>query len=89
MDILIVLVHFLLISYKELILVKNTLISLGFFGGEKTYQSWNGLEDLDKLKNDRTFNVRYLYRRIWEPRFYDNETDNYQQDHYQLHWVKS
>jgi iron complex outermembrane receptor protein len=22
----------------------------------------------------------------WNTRFYDNETDNYQQDHFQLHW---
>jgi iron complex outermembrane receptor protein len=30
------------------------------FGGEKTYQSWNGLEDLDLLK-DRTFNTAGMY----------------------------
>jgi iron complex outermembrane receptor protein len=35
---------------------KTTLIKPCFWGIEKTYQSWNGLEDLDKL-NDRTFNV--------------------------------
>jgi hypothetical protein len=28
---------------------------------EKTYQSWNGLEDLDLLKNDRTFNTAGMY----------------------------
>lgn len=67
---------------------KTTLIkALAFGGKEKTYQSWNGLEDLDKLKNDRTFNVSGIYTdEFGKMRFYDNETDNYQQDHYQLHW---
>lgn len=67
---------------------KNTLIkALAFGGTEKTYQSWNGLEDPEKLKNDRTYNVSGQYTdddgNVF---FYDNETDNYQQDHFQLHW---
>jgi iron complex outermembrane receptor protein len=54
--------------------------------GQKTYQSWNGLEDLDILKNDRTFNTAGIYTdEFGKTRFYDNETDNYQH-HYQLHW---
>jgi iron complex outermembrane receptor protein len=67
---------------------KTTLIkALAFGGTEKTYQSWNGLEDLDLLKNDRTFNTAGMYTDAsGNTRFYDNETDNYQQDHYQLHW---
>jgi iron complex outermembrane receptor protein len=67
---------------------KTTLIkALAFGGTEKTYQSWNGLEDLDLLKNDRTFNTAGMYiDASGNNRFYDNETDNYQQDHYQLHW---
>jgi iron complex outermembrane receptor protein len=67
---------------------KTTLIkALAFGGTEKTYQSWNGLEDLDLLKNDRTFNTAGMYTDAsGNNRFYDNETDNYQQDHYQLHW---
>ena len=67
---------------------KNTLIkALAFGGTEKTYQSWNGLEDEDKLKNDRTYNSAGLFTDVFgNDRFYDNETDNYQQDHYQLHW---
>jgi len=67
---------------------KNTLIkALAFGGTEKTYQSWNGLEDPEKLEHDRTYNVsgEYLDEQ-GNTRFYDNETDNYQQDHYQLHW---
>ncbi len=53
---------------------ENHVLKLNVFSGkEKTYQSWYGLSE-SKLKDDRKFNY-YTY---------DNETDNYQQDHYQL-----
>lgn len=67
---------------------KSTLIKALVFGGkEKTYQAWNGLEDPEKLKNDRTYNTSGEYvDDNGVTRFYDNETDNYNQDHYQLHW---
>jgi iron complex outermembrane receptor protein len=67
---------------------KTTLIKALVFGGkEKTYQAWNGLEDPEKLANDRTYNVSgEYYDDEGNLRFYDNETDNYNQDHYQLHW---
>jgi len=66
---------------------KTTLIkALAFGGKEKTYQSWNGI-DGETLINDRTFNSAGMYTdEFGKTRFYDNETDNYQQDHYQLHW---
>ena len=69
----------------------TTLIKALVFGGtEKTYQSWNGLEDPEKLKNDRTYNSAGKFTdEAGVERFYDNETDNYQQDHYQLHWSES
>ncbi|MCL7762327.1 TonB-dependent receptor [Polaribacter sp. Z014] len=64
--------YFLQGSYAD----ENTLIkALAFGGSEKTYQAWYGLE-ADQLKEDRRQN----------PYTYDNETDNYWQDHYQLHW---
>ena len=54
----------------------NTIVKAITFGGkEKTYQAWYGLSK-DQLEEDRTQN----------PYIYDNETDNYWQDHYQLHW---
>ena len=54
----------------------NTLIKAITFGGtEQTYQSWFGVTT-EELEEDRRQNF-YTY---------DNETDNYQQDHYQLHW---
>ncbi|WBX78487.1 TonB-dependent receptor [Tenacibaculum ovolyticum] len=64
--------YFLQGSYTD----GNTLIKALVFGGkEKTDQAWYGLSATE-LKEDRRQN----------PYTYDNETDNYQQDHYQLHW---
>lgn len=70
---------------------KTTLIKALVFGGtEKTYQSWNGI-DGETLKKDRTFNsIGQKYDDAGNPEgFYENQTDNYQQDHYQLHWSES
>lgn len=66
---------------------KTTLIKAITFGGnEKTYQSWNGI-DAVKLAEDRTYNSAGEFTdEFGNTRYYDNETDNYQQDHYQLHW---
>lgn len=65
----------------------NTLIKAITFGGkEVTYQAWNGI-DAETLENDRTFNPSGIYTDAdGNTRFYDNEVDNYNQDHYQLHW---
>ncbi|GLB48433.1 TonB-dependent receptor [Neptunitalea lumnitzerae] len=67
---------------------ENTLIKALVFGGhEITYQSWNGLEDEELLKNDRTFNTAGMYYdEDGNVQFYDNEVDNYKQDHAQLIW---
>jgi len=51
-----------------------------FSGKEKTYQAWYGVSEAD-LKTNRTINYAGM-ERPGEP--YDNETDNYKQDHYQL-----
>lgn len=70
---------------------KTTLIKALVFGGtEKTYQSWNGV-DGKTLKKNRTFNsIGQKYDDAGNPEgFYENQTDNYQQDHYQLHWSES
>lgn len=67
---------------------ETSLIKAMAFGGvQQTYQAWYGLEDPEKLRNNRTFNVAGMYfDDDGNMQFYDNETDNYQQDHYQLHW---
>lgn len=66
---------------------KSTLIKALVFGGtERTYQAWNGI-DAVTLEDDRTFNPSGMFTdELGNIRFYDNETDNYQQDHYQLLW---
>jgi len=64
--------YFLQGSYTD----ENTLIKVLSFGGkENTYQAWDGLS-ADELAANRRQN----------PYTYDNETDNYDQNHYQLHW---
>ena len=67
---------------------ETSLLRLMAFGGkEKTYQAWYGLEDPEKLRNDRTFNSAGIYfDEDGNMQFYDNETDNYWQNHFQLHW---
>ncbi|TBX70994.1 TonB-dependent receptor [Flavobacterium silvisoli] len=66
---------------------KTSIIKALVFGGtEKTYQSWNGI-DGETLLDDRTFNSAGIFTdEFGVTRFYNNETDNYQQDHFQLHW---
>jgi iron complex outermembrane recepter protein len=60
---------------------KRSSLRLNIFSGaEKTYQSWYGI-DSATLKNNRTFNPAGT-EKPGTP--YDNQTDNYWQDHYQL-----
>ncbi|WP_156112533.1 TonB-dependent receptor [Lacinutrix jangbogonensis] len=65
----------------------NTQIKAVTFGGhEVTYQAWNGIDET-VLRDDRTFNPSGEYTdNDGNTQFYDNEVDNYRQDHYQLHW---
>ena len=54
----------------------NTFIkALAFGGHEKTYQSWYGVTK-EQISENRRQN----------PYTYENEIDNYKQDHYQFHW---
>jgi iron complex outermembrane receptor protein len=66
---------------------ENTLIKAITFGGsETTYQAWYGI-DSTTLANDRTYNPAGVYTdEEGNTRFYENQTDNYKQDHYQLLW---
>ncbi len=54
-----------------------------FSGKEKTYQAWYGVPEGRLEDGDRTYNPAGT-EKPGEP--YDNQTDNYQQDHYQLHY---
>lgn len=79
---------------------ENTIIKLNIFSGkEKTYQAWNGVPSV-RLNNDEEGMLEYLNNwlyteqeyedminsdsRTYNIYTYDNQTDNYQQDHYQL-----
>ncbi|WP_411273885.1 TonB-dependent receptor [Daejeonella sp.] len=58
---------------------KNSILRANVFSGtEKTYQSWNGVPE-KLLNSNRTFNSFT----------YDDQTDNYVQNHYQLLYSKT
>ena len=65
----------------------NTKIKALTFGGhERTYQAWYGI-DQDVLKKNRTYNPageQYDEAGLLES-YYNNQVDNYNQDHTQLH----
>ena len=66
---------------------RSTLIKAVVFSGkERTYQAWYGI-DKATMETDPAFNwAGAIYDEDWNiTGYYDNETDNYQQDHYQLH----
>lgn len=75
--------YFLQGAYKD----DNTIVKALLFGGhEITYQAWNGV-DAETLERDRTFNPSGIYTdENGVTQFYDNEVDNYKQDHAQLLW---
>ena len=75
--------YFLQGTYKR----NTTMIkALSFGGHEITYQAWNGV-DRETLVSDRRYNPSGMYIDESENvQFYNNEVDNYKQDHYQLHW---
>lgn len=65
---------------------KSTLKFVTFGGKERTCQAWNGVKS-DSLSTQRTYNELGSYTDAeGKERFYDNQTDNYNQTHYQLHW---
>jgi iron complex outermembrane receptor protein len=62
---------------------KDILRANVFSGTEKTYQAWYGVyaNSEDELKDSKTRRAAYFT--------YDNQTDNYQQDHYQLFYTRT
>jgi len=79
---------------------KSTIDIINFSGKEKTYQSWwgtpqsriaNDLEGmmeviLNNSYTDKKANNLLNSGRTFNYYLYENETDNYQQDHYQAHF---
>ena len=63
----------------------QTLIRFQTFGSDEvTYQSWNGVPDAMLAEGIRTYNPCGEYMDGNTLRFYDNQTDNYKQQHYHL-----
>mgnify|MGYP000246164071 CR=1 FL=1 len=65
----------------------NTLIKAIAFGGhEVTYQAWYGIDE-ETLKSNRRYNpAGEIYNDDGDVvDYYDNQVDDYKQDHYQLH----
>lgn len=66
---------------------KKTVIKAITFGGhERTYQAWNGI-DAETMNANRTFNsCGALYDENGNVTgYYNDQVDEYRQDHYQLH----
>lgn len=80
----------------------NTMIKAMLFGGkERTYQAWYGVPE-SRLRNDeeamlitatnegwnaqQTENLLKSNSRTFNPYTYENQVDDYQQDHFQLHF---
>ncbi|HKK60246.1 MAG TPA: carboxypeptidase regulatory-like domain-containing protein, partial [Salinivirga sp.] len=75
-----------------------------FSGKEKTYQSWEGIPSA-KLNQDSAAMMQFAYNmgyaqeeienlfksnpRTYNRYMYDNQTDNYQQDHYQVFYKRN
>ena len=85
--------YFLQGAYKD----DNTLIKALVFGGaEVTYQSWFGFDpatiaiigENSNIDENRRFNIagiQFNESGVFEG-FYNNQVDDYKQDHFQLHW---
>ncbi|HEX7844696.1 MAG TPA: TonB-dependent receptor, partial [Chitinophagaceae bacterium] len=68
--------------FSTAFLGKNNSLRFNIISGkEKTYQAWNGISEADLLAGNRTVNYAGT-EKPGDP--YDNEVDNYKQDHYQL-----
>ncbi|MEI6021018.1 MAG: TonB-dependent receptor [Bacteroidota bacterium] len=69
---------------------KDVLKFINFSGTEKTYQAWNYvLQDSIQMGN-RTFNSCGAYTDAnGQIKYYNNETDNYTQNNFQLHYIHS
>lgn len=79
-------------NFAALFEENNTKLRLTAFGGkEKTYQAWNGVDRLTWENNPKFNYSGAIYDANWENivDFYDNETDNYRQNHYQMLWEQN
>lgn len=67
---------------------KTVIKFITFAGNEKTYQAWDGVSG-DSLSTNRTYNELGKYTDAnGNTKFYKNQTDNYLQSNYQIHWLQ-
>lgn len=66
---------------------KTKVKALAFGGFERTYQSWFGIDGAT-LETNRTYNPAGInYDDAGNVKgYYKDQVDNYNQDHYQIHW---
>lgn len=66
---------------------KKTIVKAISFGGqEKTYQAWYGVDEATLLANRQMNFAGAIYDANGNiSRYYDNQVDDYKQDHFQLH----
>ncbi len=58
------------------------------YGRQETYQTWNGVTR-STLESNRTFNsAGAIYNADGSISYYDNQVDNYRQNHYFLSWLQ-
>ena len=76
--------YFLQAGYMD----DNTVVKFVTFNGwEKTYHAWDYASKQDMKTYGRKFNPSGMYfDQNEDTAFYKNQTDNYHQQHYQLHW---
>jgi iron complex outermembrane receptor protein len=67
---------------------KSVLKFINFFGQEKTYQAWYYVPEDSIKKGNRTYNpAGEYYDANGNVHYYKNETDNYKQNNFQLHFI--
>ncbi len=67
---------------------KDIFKAVAILGREKTYQAWYGVPK-DSLNTNRTYNpAGEMFDQNWNfIGYYNNQTDNYSQNYYQLHYA--
>lgn len=70
---------------------KTKIRFMAFGGKEKTYQAWNAIDKATWETNPKFNYSGAIYDGSFENiiGFYDNETDNYKQNHYQFLWQQN
>ena len=67
---------------------KNSLRLTWLYGDQRTGITWHGI-DLEQYRIDRRYNpAGEYYDQYGNVRYYDNDTDNYTQNHLQLNYIR-